>query len=481
MAIVALSIVLAFCAGARAGAQSPDPSVAILTALFTSKDVDATAFAPAFTATVPASQLQTIVDDFRARLGALTSIAKAGSDYALTFAKGGLRATIALDAAGKVSSLVLHDETSDVDRRALERFFTQQPPRADWFAPSFLAAIPLDQIAAITTQIVAQEGAFERLEVRDGAYYAVFAKAENRVIVATDAEGRFTGLRLLPPVARSSDLSDALAKLSAVGGDVAYLITEGGTDVAAASADRPLAVGSSFKLVVLAALRAQIDAKRHAWSDVVPLPPAAKSLPSGTYQEWPDGIPITLATYAAQMISLSDNTAADALAQVVGRTALEALSPRNTPFLTTRELFALKTKNAELREAYRAGDLAARRAILAKLDAQAPPGVADLDLSPAYLDIEWHLSNRELCGFMARVQDLPLMTINPGVPSPGFKRIAYKGGSDAGVLNLTSYVTAPSGASYCVSATWNDRTRSPDETACIAAFGAVLAQLARRP
>ncbi len=443
--------------------------------------MDATAFAPAFTTAVPPTQMQTIVDDLRARLGPLTSVAKAGSDYALTFAKGGMRATIALDTAGKVASLVLHDETSDVDRRALERFFTQQPPQADWFAPSFLAAIPLDQIAAIKAQIVAQEGAFERLEVRDGAYYAVFAKAENHVIVATDADGKFTGLRLLTPVARTSDLNDALAKLSAAGGgEAAYLITEGGTDVAAASPDRPMAVGSTFKLVVLAALREQIDAKRHDWSDVVPLAPAAKSLPSGTYQDWPDGTPITLGTYAAQMISISDNTAADALARVVGRAALEALSPRNTPFLTTRELFALKTKNADLREAYRVGDVAARRAILAKLDAQAPPAVANLDLSPAYLDIEWYLSNRELCGFMARVADLPLMAINPGVPSPGWKRIAYKGGSDAGVLNLTSYVTAPNGTSYCVSATWNDRTRSPDETACVAAFGAVLAQLARR-
>ncbi len=81
---------------------------------------------------------------------------------------------------------------------------------------------------------------------------------------------------------------------------------------------------------------------------------------------------------------------------------------------------------------------------------------------------------------MARVADLPLMTINPGVPSPGWKRIAYKGGSDAGVLNLTSYVTAANGTSYCASATWNDRSRSPDTAACIAAFGAVLAQLAKR-
>lgn len=477
---LALCLILFLGAAATAGAQSVDRGAAMLQTLFSSKSVDESVFDATFAAAVPAAALQAIVDDFRARLGALTSVAKNGSDYALTFSKGTLLATIAFDSSGKVSGLLFHDETSATDRAALQRFFSEKPAKAEWFAPSFLEAVPLAQIQTVLDQIAAQEGSFERLELRGGAYYAVFEKAENHVLVVTDANGKFTMLRLLPPVARATSLDDALGKLKQAGGDVGYLIrTGGGTDIAAASADRPMAVGSSFKLVVLAALRAQIDAKERSWSDVVPLPPAAKSLPSGTLQTWPDGLPITLATYAAQMISVSDNTAADVLAHVVGRAALEALSPRNTPFVTTRELFALKTKDATLRADYRSGNLAARRAILAQIDAQAPPQIASLDLSPGELDLEWHLSNRELCGFMERVQDLELMTINPGIPSGSWKRIAYKGGSDAGVLNFTSYVTAADGTSYCISATWNDRAHTPDQAASIAAYGAVLDQLAR--
>ena len=33
--------------------------------------------------------------------------------------------------------------------------------------------------------------------------------------------------------------------------------------------------------------------------------------------------------------------------------------------------------------------------------------------------------------------------------------MAFKGGSEPGVLNLTMLVTARTGTSYCVSATWN--------------------------
>ena len=131
--------------------------------------------------------------------------------------------------------------------------------------------------------------------------------------VALDADGRIAALLLSPPVARTASLDDALAKLRAAAPQTSYLILEGRTQVAALDADRPLAVGSAFKLAVLAALREHVAAGHSSWRDIVPLRAADKSLPSGTYQDWPDGAPITLDTYAAQMISISDNTAADAL------------------------------------------------------------------------------------------------------------------------------------------------------------------------
>jgi beta-lactamase class A len=478
--IVAFAALIALLGSAPAQAQPADAGATVLQTLFTAKAVDPSLLDPAFAGSVPVASLQSALDDYRSRLGPLGSVAKSGSDYALTFARGALLATLTLDSAGKVSGLLLHDETSTAIRQALERFFTSKSADSDWFAPAFLAVIPIDQIHALVGQIVAQEGAYERVELRGGAFYAVFEKVENHATAALDDRGRFTALRLFPPVARTSNLDDALTRLAQPGTDLSYLVRTNDTDLAAAGADRPMAVGSAFKLVILAALRAEIQAGKHAWSDVVPLPASAKSLPSGAFQNWPDGLPVTLATYAAQMISLSDNTAADVLAGVVGRAALEALAPRNTPFLTTREMFALKTKDAALRAAYRAGALPARRALLATIDARPAPDVSQLELLPAYLDIEWYLSARELCALMDRVADLDLMTINPGIPSAGWKRIAYKGGSDAGVLNFTSHVTGANGASFCVTATWNDRTKSPDENAAIAAFGAVLQQLARR-
>jgi len=478
--VAVIIVVVSGLMGLRAKAGPSDLAAAALESLFRSERIDASRFANAFTAQVPLSTVAALVDDYRRRLGALVSTTKAGSDYALDFTGGTVRATIALSPDGTIAALSFHDETTAASRAALLRLFTEPTPPTDVFSAAFLAQIPITQIAALTKQIAAEEGKFVRLDLRQGVYYAVFERAENRVLAATDAAGRFTMLRLLPPTSGTSSLNDALRRLRERSGDVSYLILEGRTDVAALSAERPMAVGSAFKLAILAALREEIDAKRRTWADIVPLAAVAKSLPSGSLQNWPTGTPITLATYAAQMISVSDNTAADALAHVVGRNALEALSPRNAPFLSTREMFALKTKDVRRRTAYRAGDEPARRAIVAQIDVEPVPLLESLDLEPQDLDVEWYFTTRELCSLMTRVHDLDLTTINPGVAAAGFARNSYKGGSDSGVLSLTNYITTPRGRSHCVSATWNDRTRTLDESSFVAAYQAVLEQLARR-
>ena len=122
----------------------------------------------------------------------------------MTFERGTLLASISLDAGGKIGGLVFHDETNDATRAALERFFTDRAPSAASFSDAFLAHIPLAQIAAITAQIKASEGKFVRLDLRDGAYYAVFEKAENHVQAALDAASKFTLLLLRPATARTS-------------------------------------------------------------------------------------------------------------------------------------------------------------------------------------------------------------------------------------------------------------------------------------
>jgi hypothetical protein len=180
------------------------------------------------------------------------------------------------------------------------------------------------------------------------------------------------------------------------------------------------------------------------------------------------------------MISISDNTAADALASLVGRAEVERHAPaRVRPFLTTREAFVLKAPvNAALLARWRKADVGGRRKLLAEIDAQPLPRWWEPN-DPADLDVEWHFSARELCALMAEVGDLPLMTINPGVGplAPG-DRIAFKGGSEPGVINLTVAVQrGPHRA--CVAATWNDSAHDVDDVRLVMAVRGLLAALLR--
>jgi beta-lactamase class A len=209
---------------------------------------------------------------------------------------------------------------------------------------------------------------------------------------------------------------------------------------------------------VLAALREQIASGHHSWSEVVELRDEWKSLPTGILQDWPAGTPLTLATIASLMISRSDNTATDALISIVGRENVERFGAQNRPFLTTREAFALKNPaNSDLLERYRAGDEGRRRAVLAELIGRPLPAAEVFESGPVAPDVEWFYSPRDLCGLMERVADLPLMSINPGLATPAdWARVSYKGGSEPGVLNVTTWLDARDGRRLCVSATWNN-------------------------
>lgn len=72
----------------------------------------------------------------------------------------------------------------------------------------------------------------------------------------------------------------------------------------------------------------------------------------------------------------------------------------------------------------------------------------------------------------------PALSINPGVArASDWTEIAYKGGSNAGVLNLTTLVTGKDGSQHCVSATWNGD--SPlDEPKLMAPYRGILRALA---
>ncbi|MFS8534025.1 MAG: serine hydrolase [Limnochordales bacterium] len=357
---------------------------------------------------------------------------------------------------------------------ALERLLVSEALEADWFAPVFLAQIPVEQVEIIVAQLRAGLGQLVGVQGSGVNYEVVFEQGVLPAQIALDAEGRIAGLFFGPPRPKVSGLEEALAPFAELPGQVSVLVLGGSAELAALNPDEPLAVGSAFKLAVLAALRQQIALGQRSWDEVVVLDETWRSLPSGILQEWPAGSPVTLHTLAALMISFSDNTATDALLHLVGRDAVEALTVRNRPFLSTREAFVLKSPaNEDLLARWRAADEAGRRALLAEA-ANRPLPTADVFDSPRALDVEWFFTARELCGLMGAVYDLPLMSINPGVANADdWAWVAFKGGSEPGVLNLTTALADASGARYCVSATWN-HTDNLDELRFFGLYSGLL-------
>lgn len=346
-----------------------------------------------------------------------------------------------------------------------------------WFSASFLAQIPASKVDGIVADLTKALGAYARVEFTPEKFVAHFAKGTDDVLIHLDDQYKIDGLFFRPPVVTTSSVDDLLKGLRPASGTLSYVIAvEGRSERAALNASEPLAVGSAFKLAVLNALQDEVRAGARRWSDVVPLRTQWKSIPSGVLQTWPTGSPITIGTYATEMISISDNTAADALAHVVGAQALKPYAGSNDPFLTTRQMSVLKSQpGTALRAAYAAAKTPAeRRAVLNRTEAIAVPRVEEFLAAPN-LAIEWHYTVRDLCAMMRRVADLPLMSVNPGLADAhAFRHVAYKGGSDAGVLNMTTVVTTTRGTRICFAATVNDAAKAVDESAFSLAYRSVL-------
>ncbi len=365
----------------------------------------------------------------------------------------------------------------------LESMFREPSANRDWFAESFSSQVPVSQINAIVGQIKGQFGDLERAEGSGNNWQLLFAKFAVPTQIALDGNGRIVGLFFRPPEARG-DLSTEEAVeglLGAVEGQSSLFVRKRSDVLAANNSQTPMAVGSAFKLQVLSLYEQKVAAQTLNRRDVVALDPANKSLPTGSLQNWPDGTPVTLATVAGLMISQSDNTATDMMIDVVGRKELEALSPRNTPFLKTGEAFKLKAgQSGQQREAFKRSNAAVRADILNTMAIAPLPNAADLLAEPT-LEIEWYFTTQELCDLAQSLIDAPAMQLSSGPVSPdGWNGVAFKGGSEFGVFNLTAAGRYSDGQTACISFTVNSGEQIANQNELAFKFGAAFASLAEK-
>lgn len=340
------------------------------------------------------------------------------------------------------------------DHDLLRAMLSGRPLAADWFAPDLLDAVPLPHIQTVVDGIHAEAGARLRVSGDGERYYLWIGRHRVPVTLHRRADGRIAGLFFHPAVDTDLDLAAVLARLRALPGRVSYLVLRDGQVLGAQAEDTPLAIGSAFKLAVLAALKRQVDDGQARWDEVVRLEEGHRSLPTGRLQDWPEQAPLTLHTLAAAMIAESDNTATDALIDRLGRDAV-ATAAGMTLMLTTREFFQLKADPSLYGRFVSLGE-AGRRALLGELAARPLPEARQV-LRPLQQEAEWLMSTRRLCALMDEVLDLDVMRVEPGPADPqSWIRIGYKGGSEIGVMNLTSGLVDRNGRRFCASVTWND-------------------------
>ncbi len=360
------------------------------------------------------------------------------------------------------------------------------------FAPVFLNAVPLEQLAALSRQLTDQFG--RALGVEDvapsGETVALVTVRMERAIgqlnlsIDPSDDNRINGLRLLEFKPTGDTIDKVTADLKALDGKVSAYFgpLNDGKATLSLNPEAQMPLGSAMKLYVLGALGEEIAQGTRSWTDVVTLD--TKSFPSGQMQNWPKGSPVTLHTLASLMISISDNTATDQLVNLLGRETIEAYMAQtghsapalNTPWITTRELFLIKGGSSETLEAYSNGPAAERTAILEKLE-ENPATLgqinAKLAAGPVAIEsVEWFANAADLAGLfrmMRRNSDpeaLRIMAINPALPpsvTDQWGYVGFKGGSETGVLNMTWLLVDLQGKDWVLTLSWANSDK-PVET-----------------
>lgn len=369
----------------------------------------------------------------------------------------------------------------------------------EYFSPEFRAQVPREKFDAIGKQLTGAGGPIAGIEkvtplspwsaeiqlgFRDGI-------GTLRIAVDSAAPNRVVGLLFTGFVAREATLDAVAASLRALPGRTGFAYARLGEGaprlILSDHVDQPFAIGSAFKLVILAELVRATNAGERRWTDLVTLD-GKTELPGGAYTLSPAGTQVSLRDLAAKMISVSDNSATDILLRTLGRARVEAMLPALgianpaalRPFMSTLDMFKLKGI-AGLSGQWLALDEAGRRTMIEGPVAQQPALAIRQDLfkdgKPILIDrIEWFETPADLVRVMdwlrrntasgPGAEARTILGINPGIARPAAARwqwVGYKGGSEPGVINMTLLLQGKDGSWYVITGSWNDTAAAIDE------------------
>lgn len=366
----------------------------------------------------------------------------------------------------------------------------------DFFDPRFLSKVAsAAQMKAFAEGVVAQFGAplkitqIQKISETVAMLKLQFERANAIVDVSIEATppSKIIGFRIVPeqPVIANDSLAKIDAELAALPGRVGYVVESIGEDgkrtaIAGRATEEQFAIGSIFKLYILAELASQIDTGKRKWSDMIPLTRCSFSSPAT--QSLSLGTSVTLEQLATWMITVSDNAASDELLFLLGRDKIEArvrfvghsAPEKMFPFLSTVEAFLLKSDYKGTRAKYEAASEAKQRALLKQKISGVgfeKINIANLIAKPASIDtIEWFASPGDvvlLMDHLRTMQNPTVLEIMAKSVAPSttkkWKYVGSKGGSELGVIAMSFLAQAPSGGWHVITGSWNNNAQAVDE------------------
>ncbi|MEV0615292.1 serine hydrolase [Nonomuraea sp. NPDC050404] len=343
---------------------------------------------------------------------------------------------------------------------------------AGHFSPDFLKAVPPAQVnealASVkgmqVRRVLSSQNQYLLAEVTAGA---TTSNAE----ITVDTAGVIVGLQFGQPDPKTwAEIDKRMSTASPDSGLLAAELTGNGRcrTVHAVAAGKARPLGSMVKLYVLGTVADQIKRGKFGWDSQITIKDELKSLPSGVLQDRPDGTKVSVLEAAKLMISISDNTATDLLIHKVGRKAVErtmrawgVADKRNSPLITTRDLFVFKGVDYPTHtKKYKSLSTAAKRAYLDKVLAKEPLSKVQMWTKPRDLDsVEFYASPNDICrayGELVKLGDKRIgeaMSINDaalGLDRKQWPTVWFKGGSEPGVLDLSFMARTSEGKTYVV-------------------------------
>jgi beta-lactamase class A len=384
---------------------------------------------------------------------------------------------------------------------------------ADHFDAKFIAVEPVAQLNAAFASLGSTGSQVSLLSLSDVTSTALKADMKIGAIsynvqLEVDGKGLITGLYFslaapipIPKVTSWAQVDRDLAAMAPQVSFLAAQLTSNGTcaQIHGVNVNTPRPLGSMFKLFVLGALANAVKSHDVSWNQKITVTASIKVGGSGVLQNDPVGTRLTVEQAAIKMISVSDNTAADMLLALVGRSAVEAQirswsahASLDQPFLSVAELFVLKWHDFPLlANQYLSLSPARRLAYLTSTVDKIPDSSIASSGAPHDIDsIEWFAAPDDICHAFAGLTSLAgdpglgalntiLSTNNGGIElKPAtWPRIWFKGGSEPGVLTLSYLARDSSGKTYVVVMMLANPKKSIAATSTLLGLGVVTGAL----